>query len=346
MPCLVLSSPSVMCSCCLVVVLTTAALIAARHSANCRLELSYGMNQHCEMIPLMMQENYRANGWLGLILGQNLYHAFYDSVVSSESLFAQQMAALTREVGDRGRIKTNTTPTKKRVSEGVPPAAAPAPVPAPAPAPASARRVATSAAALPAAALPAAALPTPQRALAPASTVEHHGYSPSVQQQLSPMVHQHHQQLSSAYESPALVEKLLGVVERHQADLKAAFEQQRQELQQQRKEIEATKMDAKDARIAELTPVAAISEEQLTTLQARLERLHVAKLLTDDELYSLEDFVADYVELTITMAKGGVITKEMAWAIPAAGKAEKLVGLSAAMAGDGAFCRQIRRKFL
>jgi hypothetical protein len=330
-----------MCSCCLVVVLTTAALIAARRSANCRLELSYGMNQHCEMIPLMMQENYRPNGWLGLILGQNLYHAFYDSVVSSESLFAQQMAALTREVGDRGRIKTNTTPTKKRVSEGVPPAAAPAPVPAPAPAPASARRVATSAATL-----PAAALPTPQRALAPAPTVEHHGYSPSVQQQLSPMVHQHHQQLSSAYESPALVEKLLGVMERHQADLKAAFEQQRQELQQQRKEIEATKMDAKDARIAELTPVAAISEEQLTTLQARLERLHVAKLLTDDELYSLEDFVADYVELTITMAKGGVITKEMAWAIPAAGKAEKLVGLSAAMAGDGAFCRQIRRKFL
>ena len=34
-----------------------------------RLEASYAIQQKLEMIPLMMQEDYSPNGWLGLILG-------------------------------------------------------------------------------------------------------------------------------------------------------------------------------------------------------------------------------------------------------------------------------------
>ena len=46
-------------------------------------------------------------------------------------------------------------------------------------------------------------------------------------------------------------------------------------------------------------PVEAITKQQLVALQDRLEVLHAAKLLGsagDDELWALEDIVADYVE--------------------------------------------------
>ena len=108
-------------------------------------------------------------------------------------------------------------------------------------------------------------------------------------------------------------------------------------------------MEAKmEAKITELTPTppaAAISDEQLPALQARIEGLHVTKLLADDELFALEDLIADYVELTMTVTDG-IITKDMLYSMPTASKLDKLVGLSAAMAGDAAFARQARRKFL
>ena len=122
------------------------------------------------------------------------------------------------------------------------------------------------------------------------------------------------------------------------------MEQQRTEadakMEQQRKEMET--------KIAELTPgppSAAIADEQLAALQARIEGLHVTELLTDEELFALEDLVADYVELTMSVADR-VITRDTICAMPAASKLDKLVGLSAAMAGDAAFARQARRKFL
>ena len=163
-----------------------------------------------------------------------------------------------------------------------------------------------------------------------------------------PMVHQ--QQLSWS-ESPALVERLLNEarsyraatearVEQQQADLKAALEQQKQETEQQRKEMQT--------KIAELTPgppSAAITDEQLAALQARIEGLHVTKLLTDEELFALEDLVADYVELTMSVTDR-VITRDTIHAMPVASKLDKLVGLSAAMVGDATFARQARRKFL
>ena len=46
-----------------------------KESANCRLELNYGMTKEVPMIPLMMQKSYKANGWLGLILGQSMWYA-------------------------------------------------------------------------------------------------------------------------------------------------------------------------------------------------------------------------------------------------------------------------------
>ena len=66
----------------------------------------------------------------------------------------------------------------------------------------------------------------------------------------------------------------------------------------------------------------------LPSLQSRLESLHAAKLLTDEELYRLEDAIADGVE----DEEGG------------GERVGKLVALSARLAGDAALARQLRRK--
>jgi hypothetical protein len=63
-------------------------------------------------------------------------------------------------------------------------------------------------------------------------------------------------------------------------------------------------------------------DEQLAALQARLEALHAAKLLGDAELCAVEDIVAD----------GG-------------DQVAALLELSGRMVGEGAFSRQLRRKY-
>jgi hypothetical protein len=122
-------------------------------------------------------------------------------------------------------------------------------------------------------------------------------------------------------------------------------------MERQRKEMELQQAALKAELTLQLTvppPAPATTDERLAALQARVEGLHATKLLTDEELFALEDLVADYVELTASVTDG-VITKDMIYAMPTAGvasKLDKLVGLSAAMAGDAAFARQARRKFL
>ena len=37
--------------------------LAYKESANCRLEANYAHQQELDMIPLMMQENYKPQGW-------------------------------------------------------------------------------------------------------------------------------------------------------------------------------------------------------------------------------------------------------------------------------------------
>jgi hypothetical protein len=64
----------------------------------------------------------------------------------------------------------------------------------------------------------------------------------------------------------------------------------------------------------------------LITLQARLETLHAAKLLADDELYAAEDAIADSEDVQD-------------------GQMSALIALSAKMASDRAFARQLRRKY-
>ena len=79
-------------------------------------------------------------------------------------------------------------------------------------------------------------------------------------------------------------------------------------------------------------------------LQVRLEALHEGGLLSDDELGSLEDTVADCYEFKAALPQG-VATLELIHTNPQATKAFKLVTLSEGMAKDKAFARQAKRKF-
>ena len=69
----------------------------------------------------------------------------------------------------------------------------------------------------------------------------------------------------------------------------------------------------------------------------------MTKLLADEEVFSLEDMIDDYVELTMSVPAGVICAMPT---VAVASKLDKLVGLSPAMAGDAAFARQARRKFM
>jgi type IV secretory pathway VirB10-like protein len=102
-----------------------------------------------DLIPLKFEESYKAKGWLGLILGQQLWYAFYPSAVATDTDFTQQMGTLARAIGDRGKRPSlsEAVPPMHPAQELAPaPASAPAPAPAPTAAPAAAPAAAPSAA--------------------------------------------------------------------------------------------------------------------------------------------------------------------------------------------------------
>ena len=76
---------------------------AYKESANCRLEAQYAYQQQLDMVPLMMEDGYRAKGWLGMLLGVRLWYGFYGTVMESEAAFDGKIDELCRELGEKGR---------------------------------------------------------------------------------------------------------------------------------------------------------------------------------------------------------------------------------------------------
>eukprot|EP01047_Picozoa_sp_COSAG01_P096311 COSAG01_NODE_26833_length_701_cov_3062.495017_1_plen_225_part_01 len=83
---------------------------AYKESVNCRMEAQYAFQQQKEMVPLMLEEGYRAKGWLGMILGMRLWYGFYGTTLASEGAFESKVEELCRELGERGtRAASQTT---------------------------------------------------------------------------------------------------------------------------------------------------------------------------------------------------------------------------------------------
>lgn len=115
------------------------------------------------------------------------------------------------------------------------------------------------------------------------------------------------------------------------ASLEAKLEEQRLIVEQHRRETQEIR-DISSARTC-------VSDGQLELLQTRLDALHQATLLTDEEMAVLEDWVADYIECRSSL--NPAISELTA----IAEKVKKMVGLSEAIGKDRMLARQLRRKY-
>ena len=80
-----------------------------KESTNCRLEAQYAMQREVPTVPLMLVDGYRADGWLGMLIGTRMWYSFYGPVLLEDSLFEGRMSELCRDLGDRGRSENSTS---------------------------------------------------------------------------------------------------------------------------------------------------------------------------------------------------------------------------------------------
>ena len=159
------------------------------------------------------------------------------------------------------------------------------------------------------------------------------------------------QQLASPADMSALIKDIRQDAKAERDELESKLKaEHKAEMQRQIAEMEARHKAEMDTLRAELTPAPAqelVSAEQLAALQARLESLHAAQLLTDEEFFALEDLCADYLEVQTFAA--GVLTQEVVGSNPAYGEVAKLaqlIAVSEGLASDAGLARQVRRKFM
>jgi hypothetical protein len=86
-----------------------------------------------------------------------------------------------------------------------------------------------------------------------------------------------------------------------------------------------------------------ISSAQIAALGLRLESLHAAKLLSEEELEFVEDFLADFIGLQASLR---TVTMEVVYTNAVAGKTHQLIALSEQLSKDPLFARQLRRKIV
>jgi|EP01046_Picozoa_sp_COSAG06_P012333 hypothetical protein len=311
----------------------------------------------------MMDRSYRPTGWLGLLLGTRLYFNFDDAAIATDAAFMQQIDLVERELGERGKAKDGTAAAGaaaaaavRMAPEGVPPPTLRSLEPAPAPAPVLApgpRVAAASSAAVTVSTperttpLPPAPAPAPALDLAPAATismVSERGSSFTPSMQLSSPA----QQRSTTVDASS---SMVAVLLEQQKLMLEREEQLREEAKADKSEQQAKSerlQQAMDTKIEKLreeikslaAPTEAISGQRLAALQARLGSLHTAKLLGDEELFSLEDMLADYLELKTSLTLETIHTNENA------SKLLKLITLSEGLVADAGFARQCRRKYV
>jgi len=70
-----------------------------KDSVSCRTEAEYAYKCNKDVVPLLLEKNYKADGWLGAILGTKLYLDFTNLV-----LFDKGFPSLLKELGDRGKV--------------------------------------------------------------------------------------------------------------------------------------------------------------------------------------------------------------------------------------------------
>ncbi|XP_035824677.1 uncharacterized protein LOC101851026 isoform X2 [Aplysia californica] len=70
-----------------------------KESPNCRSEAEYAFSLQKPIIPLLMQLEYKPDGWLGILLGTKLFFNF-----SGKYPFEEKINDLVKEIGQRGKL--------------------------------------------------------------------------------------------------------------------------------------------------------------------------------------------------------------------------------------------------
>ena len=120
---------------------------------------------------------------------------------------------------------------------------------------------------------------------------------------------------------------MVSAMETQRHEMHALLEQEREQNMKLRETQRAEMDELREAatKADQVETKARMRDLSLLALQSRLETLHAAKLLADEELYAVEDIIAEEDD--------------------ADGRVAALITLSGKMAGDGAFARQLRRKY-
>jgi hypothetical protein len=257
------------------------------------------------------QKGFEPKGWLGLLLGTRIWYAFWGADQDDDAAFEHRLDSVVHEIGDRGKLM---------LPEAVPPFQEPTLGPAPA-----LKKAPAAAASAPAPAVTPAQPAPSGRALAAVSTPQR-TFSPSMQP--SPAGLLEHQLLQvggggGLVELITLLREELSHMKEERQITQAKMEALHQEQHAKIEQVEAKHR----AEINRLREAASKADQirDLLELQSRLETLHAAKLLVDEELYAVEDIIAEEDD--------------------ADGRVAALITLSGKMAGDGAFARQLRRKY-
>ena len=284
-------------------------------------------------------------------------YQFWDAESDDDAAFERRLDGLVREIGDRGQLIA-------MVPEAVPPAAASKPAHARAPSVAAAAAK-SKAEAAPAPAAPAATptqAPAPTHAPAPpvartqapatppalargASTTPAAQITPSIAPS-SPLPtssldeqQERRRELSPSDRSSGLHGSFAEMIEfmreerehtehkleNQHAEMQSRLEKQHAEMLSLRLDAERQRQSAEKAML-----VNRHRDRELVALQARLEALHSAKLLSDDERDAIEDIIADGSD-DVTIGDGSDAVSE-------------ILALSSKMVADRAFARQLRRR--
>ena len=290
------------------------------------------------MIPIMLEEGYKANGWLGLVLGTRLWYPLYGADDGDE-VFENAVDAIAREIGDRGR-RRQAEPQAQQHEQVQQHEQEPQLQP-------HVQQTSST---------PFAPFPTPAPAPMMAATPDRGGYSPSIHAS-SP------QTLATSGSLPTVLSSsggganlaefagFLQLFKQHQEDTVASHRTAEDALDA-KIEQKLLLASATAAAAAAAAPQEASMAEQVQAVQARLEQMHEQGLLADEVLFALEDLVADVVEARAS-SLDTVITKQMlhAWTddvrqrLASAAKLHQPVELGEAVQTDAAFARQIKRKF-
>ena len=129
-------------------------------------------------------------------------------------------------------------------------------------------------------------------------------------------------------------------LEAQQKQSEAKLEALREEVYEAKREAQQKQSEAKLEAQKQAYETKLVSDAKLEGLQERLDALHQAKLLTDDEISALENKIADFID-----CRSSIMVAPTAISV-AVESVRKLVGMCEGVSKDGMLARQLRQRYL